>query len=123
MAVILIVEDDVFICDYAEMIVQDFGHEPHLAGDVETALSLLHSSQHFDVLFTDIQLRTELLGGCLLARQAVKLRPTIRVLYTTGSIVCETLKAEFVKGANVIGKPYSESSLRNSLELLLSTQM
>jgi CheY-like chemotaxis protein len=121
MAVILIVEDDVFISDYAEMILQDFGHHPHLAGDVEAALSVLQSSQHFDVLFTDIQLRTAVLGGCLLAHQAVKLRPGIRVLYTTGGNVCDKLKAEFVEGARVLRKPYSESELRNSLEDLLAT--
>lgn len=123
MAVILIVEDDVFISDYAEMMVRDFGHQPHLASDIEAALSLLQSPQHFDVLFTDIQLKKAPLGGCLLAHQAVKLRPDIRVLYTTGSVVCDKLKAEFVEGGRALGKPYSKAELRNSLEDLLSTQI
>ncbi len=123
MAVILIVEDDVFISDFAEMMVQDCGHHSHLASDVEAALSLLQTSQHFDVLFTDIQLKTALLGGCILAHQAVMLRPEIRVLYTTGGNVCDKLKAEFVEGARVLRKPYSESELRNSLEDLLATQI
>lgn len=123
MAVILVVEDDMFIGDFAEMLVRDFGHQPYLASNIEAALSLLQSPQHFDVLFTDIQLKAEVLGGCLLAHQAVKLRPDIRVLYTTGSVVCEKLRAEFVEGGRALRKPYSEAELRNSLEDLLATHL
>ena len=40
MAVILIVEDDVFIRDLAELIIQEAGHETLLASDVAEALHL-----------------------------------------------------------------------------------
>ena len=43
MAVILIVEDDMFLRDDAEMMIQDWGHDTLSASDVDEALSLLHS--------------------------------------------------------------------------------
>lgn len=54
MAVILIVEDDFFIRELAEMLIQDWGHHTLLASDVDEALSFLRSSQHIDAMFTDI---------------------------------------------------------------------
>ena len=58
MAVILIVEDDVFIREIAEMMIQDWGHDTLAASDVDEALTFLRSPQHIDALFTDIYLKT-----------------------------------------------------------------
>ena len=57
MAVILIVEDDVFIREIAEMMIQDWGHQTLAASDVDEALTFLRSPQHIDALFTDIYLK------------------------------------------------------------------
>jgi len=51
MAVILIVEDDVFTCEIAEMMIQDWGHDTLSASDVDEALSFLRSPQHINALF------------------------------------------------------------------------
>ena len=120
MAVILIVEDDVFICAIAEMMIQDWGHHTLLASDVDEALSLLRSPQHIDALFTDIYLKTAVLGGCELAHQAIKLRPKLRVLYTTGNSVTDKMKALFVEGKHFLGKPYTQQQLQDSVEDLLA---
>jgi hypothetical protein len=120
MAVILIVEDDAFIREMVEMMVQDWGHDTLAAGDVDEALSFLGSSQHIDVLFTDIYLKTVVLGGCELAHQAIALRPTLRVLYTTGNSITDKLKALFVEGAHFLRKPYTHHQLRDSVEGLLA---
>ena len=120
MAVILIVEDDVFICTIAEMMIQDWGHQTLLANDVEEALSLLRSPHHIDALFTDVYLKNSILGGCELAHQAIKLRPKLRVLYTTGNSVTEKMKALFVEGTHFLGKPYTQQQLQDSVEDLLA---
>src|ERR1022692_3440560 len=91
MAVILIVEDDVFIREIAEMMIQDLGHHTLSASDVDEALSHLRSPQHIDALFTDIYLKTAIFGGCELAHEAIKLRPILRVLYTTGNSVTDKM--------------------------------
>jgi DNA-binding NtrC family response regulator len=120
MAVILIVEDDVFIREIAEMMIQDWGHHTLTASDVEEALLLLRSDQPIDALFTDLYLKAAVLGGCDLALQAIALRPNLRVLYTTGNTITEKMKALVVEGAHFLGKPYTEDQLRNSVKEMLA---
>jgi CheY-like chemotaxis protein len=102
------------------MMIEDWGHNTLSASDVDEALSLLRSPQHIDALFTDIYLKTAVLGGCELAHQAIKLRPKLRVLYTTGNSITDKLKALFVEGAHFLGKPYEQHQLKNSVEELLA---
>jgi CheY-like chemotaxis protein len=46
MGVILVVEDDVFIREIAEMMIQDWGHDTLAASDAGEALAFLRSAQH-----------------------------------------------------------------------------
>ena len=120
MAVILIVEDDVFIREIAEMMIQDCGHRILSASDVDEALSHLRSPQHIDAFFADIYLKHLVHGGCDLAHQAIKLRPKLRVLYTTGNSITDKMKALFVEGSHFLCKPYTQYQLKNSVENLLA---
>ena len=120
MAVILIVEDDGFLRDDAEMMIQDFGHDILSAGDVDEALSLLRSPSRIDALFTDICLKRAVLGGYEVADQAIKLRLNLPVLYTTGNIIDDKMKTLFVDGAHFLQKPYTRFQLKNSVEVLLT---
>jgi CheY-like chemotaxis protein len=120
MAVVLVVEDDVFIREIAEMMIGDWGHHTLSAGDVDEALALLRSPQHIDALFTDIYLKTAALGGYELAHQAIKLRPKLRVLYATGHSLTDKMRALFVEGAHFLRKPYEQHQLQNSVQALLA---
>ena len=120
MAVILVVDDDSFICQIAEMMIQDWGHQTLSASDVDEALTILRSPQHIDALFTDIYLKTAVLGGCELAHEAIKLRPNLRVLYTTGNSVTDKMRALFAEGTRFLRKPYSPDQLQDSVEELLA---
>jgi CheY-like chemotaxis protein len=120
MAVILIVEDDGFLRDDAEAMIQDWGHDILSASDVDEALSLLRSPRPIDALFTDIYLKKAIHGGYELARQAIKLRLNLLVLYTTGNTINEQTKTMFVDGAHFLQKPYSRFQLQNSVEVLLA---
>jgi CheY-like chemotaxis protein len=120
MAVILIVEDDAFIRELAEMVIQDWGHHTLPAGDVDEALSLLRSPQRIDLLFTDINLKTAADGGFELARQAVMLRPELLVLYATGNSITDRMKALFAEGALFLRKPYTPLQLQDSFAALLA---
>ena len=120
MAVILIVEDDVFVRQIAEMLIQDWGHHTLLASDIDQALSLLRSPRHIDALFTDIYLKQSVFGGYELAHQAIKLRPKLRVLYASGNPLTDKTKSLFVDGAHFLRKPYSELQLQESLTTLLA---
>ncbi|HXP97519.1 MAG TPA: response regulator [Telmatospirillum sp.] len=120
MAMILIVEDDAFIRELAEMTIQDWGYDTLSASDAEEALIFLRSGRPIDVLFTDIYLKTAVLGGCELAHQAIALRPDLRVLYTTGNYVTDEIKSLFVEGMNCLRKPYTPDHLQLSLKDLLA---
>jgi CheY-like chemotaxis protein len=122
MAVILVVEDDVFIREIAEMMIQDWGHDTLPASDEDEALSFLRSPQHIDALFTDIYLKNSILGGCELAHQATLFRPKLRVLYTTGNFVTEKMTDLFVEGARFLQKPYTQHQLQNSVDEVLAAQ-
>lgn len=120
MAVVLVVEDDVFIREIAEMMIQDWGHQTLSANDGDEALTFLRSDQHIDALFTDIYLKHSVLGGCELAHQAIKLRPELRILYTTGNFVTDKMRAMFVEGTQFLSKPYTEHQLQESFTALLA---
>jgi CheY-like chemotaxis protein len=119
MAVVLLVEDDVFIRELTEETIQEFGHQTHSASDMDEALLFLRSGHYVDALITDIRLRRESHGGLELARQAIRLRPQLRVLYTTGSSINKFADL-FVDGAHFLRKPYTQSQLQHSVEELLA---
>lgn len=120
MAVILVVEDEVFIRETAEMMLQDWGHQTLSASDQDEALLVLRSPRHIDALFTDIYLKTAVNGGFELAQQAIKLRPALRILYTTGNSLTEKMKALLVEGTHFLRKPYDEEHLHASVNALLA---
>ena len=120
MAVILIVEDDGFLRDDAEMMIQDWGHDILSASDVDEALLLLRSPQPIDALFTDIYLKRAVLGGYELAEQAIKLRLNLRVLYTTGNTIDDKMKTLFVEGTQCLRKPYTQQQLEDCVAALLA---
>jgi CheY-like chemotaxis protein len=121
MAVVLIVEDDGFTRAVAEMGVLDWGYEVLSASDVSEALALLKSPRRIDLLFTDIYLKAAVLGGCDLAREAVRLRPNLRVLYTTGNTITQQMKAMFVEGTACLRKPYTPEQLHQYVDGLVAS--
>jgi CheY-like chemotaxis protein len=120
MAVILVVEDDVFIREIAELMIQDWGHQILSACDVPEALTHLRSQHHIDALFTDVNLKGETHGGCDVARQAILLRPGLRVLYTTATREPDKMQARFATGTHFLSKPYTEQQLDLSVKNLLA---
>ena len=120
MATILIVDDEVFIRGMTEIMVHDLGHQTLVASDPGEALVHLQSPQPIDGLFTDIRLKSNVLGGFELARQAMTLRPELRVLYTTGGSLTDKMRALFVEGAHFMQKPYTPAQLNDSMKELLA---
>src|SRR5471032_2836550 len=116
MAVILVVEDDVFIRQLAELMILDRGHQVLSACDVPEALTHLRSSHHIDALFTDVNLKSEVHNCCAVAREAILLRPGLRVLYTTAIRGTDKLHALFAAGTRFLPKPYTEQQLGVSVQ-------
>ncbi len=119
MAVILAVEDDLFILQSLELIIEDIGHNALLASDLAAALLHLGAPGHIDILFVDIRLHTVVFGGYEVANQAIALRPGLPVLYTSGSTLTDEMTGRFVPGGRFLQKPYSPEQLESILEELL----
>ena len=120
MAVILVVEDDIFIREMAVLMMGDWGHHILSASDVPEALIHLKAPHHIDALFTDVNLKAEIHGGCDVARMAILLRPGLRVLYTTATREPEKMQARFAAGTHFLPKPYTEQQLGSSVQSLLA---
>jgi len=120
MAVILIVEDEVFIRQAAAWAVEDMGHSPLTAEDLPSALLHLETDQRIDALFVDIRLNALVHGGYEVARRAVALRPDLPVLYASGTPLDAAMSDQFVDQGQFIQKPYSPEILEISLNRLLT---
>jgi len=121
MAIILVVEDDIFVRELAESMIQDWGHTILSASDVPQAMLHLRSGAPIDALFTDVYLKAEILGGCNIAREAILMRPSLRVLYTTANRITDKLHALFAVGTHFLPKPYTEDQLGISIRNLFAT--
>lgn len=119
MAVILAVEDDLFILQSLEWIIEDLGHHALLASDFAAALLHLEAPHHIDILFVDIRLHTLVFGGYEVANQAIALRPGLPVLYTSGSIFSNDMSERFVADGRFLQKPYSPEQFDTLLAELL----
>ncbi len=119
MALILVVEDDLFIRQNADWTIGDLGHGTLLADDLASALLHLSAAEHIDALFVDIRLAALAFGGYDVANRAVGLRPGLRVLYTSGSTLTPDMTERFVGGGQFLQKPYSTDQLEASVGALL----
>ena len=122
MATILIVEDELFIRDTAEFTIGDLGHDTLLACDIAEALSHLTSSRRIDALFVDMRLSVTALAGYEIANDAIRLRPDLRILYTSGSPLTDDMTNHFVSGGQFLQKPYSPAQLETSVGTLLQSE-
>jgi CheY-like chemotaxis protein len=116
MAVVLVVDDKEQVRVLAESILQHCGHQTLSAATVDQALALIRTEQSIELIFTDINLADDMEAGLVhpgleLAHQALRLRPTLRVLYTTEDAVTDGMKALFVEGSEFLAKPYDVNQL------------
>jgi signal transduction histidine kinase/CheY-like chemotaxis protein len=80
---ILLVEDNDDLRDYSADALREMGYSVSQAGNAADALSIVKGDARIDLLFTDIVLPGGM-DGRQLAAAARKLRPGLKVLFTTG---------------------------------------
>jgi CheY-like chemotaxis protein len=125
MAIILVVDDEEQVRVLAESVLRDLGHQTLSAASVDQALALIRTEPSLDLLFTDINLADDAEVGLVhpgleLAQQALRLRPGLRVLYTTGASVTDGMKALFVEDSGFLAKPYDIKQLSASIAEMVS---
>lgn len=125
MAIVLVVDDEEQVRVLAESILRDSGHQTLSAATIDQALALIRAEQSIDLLFTDIKLADDVESGLVhpgleLSQQALKLRPSLRVLYTTDAAVTDGMKTLFVQGSDFLPKPYDMHQLAAKVAAMVS---
>ena len=104
--------------DYARAVLEDLGYRVMEAADGAGGLRIVEDAGRIDLLFTDVVLPD--ISGRELAGRALKLRPHMPVLYTTGY----TRNAIVHHGrldpdVHLLGKPYTQQNLARKVRELL----
>ena len=108
--VVLLVEDNDDVRAYSRMILTELGYRVLEATEAEAALAILATGQRIDLLFTDVVLPGR--SGRALADEAAKLRPELKVLYTTGySRNAIVHHGRLDPGVQLITKPFTFEQL------------
>src|SRR5215470_11872776 len=80
---ILVVEDDELVRPSVESLIESLGYRVLSAGNGPDALEILRQDTPIDLLFTDAFMPGGMYGPKLVA-EARRLRPELKVLYTSG---------------------------------------
>ena len=117
---ILAVEDDPDVLEIAIEAIQSFGYNVYPAKDANNALRVLQQDLSIDVLFTDIIMPPGI-NGVELARNALRLRPSLRILLASGypRDALETYEVFAQTNMAFIRKPYTLSALNQQLGFLV----
>ncbi len=109
--IVLVVEDDPVVREFAVAACRECGCTVHEAGDGEQALRLLEKHGDIALLFTDVGLPGGM-NGRQLAGAAVARRPDLKVLYMTGYTANAIVHHGVIDaGVNFLGKPFSVAAL------------
>lgn len=118
---ILVVEDDDLVCDHVMGLLKSLGYAAIKASNGHEALQVLAKTASIDLLFTDVVMPGGM-GGRELSEAARKMRPGLRVLFTSGytenSIVHN---GRLDAGVELISKPYGREQLAMKLRKVFAT--
>ncbi|MBK0052787.1 PAS domain-containing protein [Stenotrophomonas sp. S39] len=116
---ILIVEDRDDVAELAQMLLEAGGYQTRVANDGASALSLLEQGEVFDLLFTDLIMPGGM-NGVLLAREAKRRLPRMKVLLTTGYAEAGLERTD-AGGSEyeVLNKPFNRQQLLRKVRLVL----
>ena len=117
---ILVVEDDDDVRQFAVSALRGLGYTPLPVADAATALHVLETTPNIALLFTDIVMPGEM-DGVRLAAEAQRRYPGLRVLLTSGYTEHAPLgNGELTEAVEVLAKPYRKADLGGKLRMLLA---
>ena len=118
---ILIVEDDALVREYVVTQISRFGYHTMAAGNAAEALAIIDGPERFDLLFTDVIMPGGL-NGRQLATEALKRRPELKVLYTSGYTENAIVHhGRLDAGVLLLPKPYLSSDLARMIRTALAS--
>jgi CheY-like chemotaxis protein len=119
METILIVEDDPGVRQLVAVQLRSLGYRVREAPDGASAMALLEDDTTVDLLFTDVVMPGGMTGQQL-AQQARRLRPTLKVLFTSGYTPESILhQGKSEPGIHLLSKPYRRDTLAEKVREVL----
>ena len=111
---VLVVDDEPMVRMMVTEVLTELKYDYAEAGDAESALSILHSTQSIDLLITDVGLPG--MNGRQLAEIAQRLRPALKVLFVTGYAGTAALQSEALgQNIDLIAKPFAIDALSEKI--------
>ncbi len=118
---ILIVEDDALVREYVVTHVSRFGYRTMAAGNAAEALAIIDGPERIDLLFTDVIMPGGM-NGRQLATEALRRRPGLKVLYTSGYTENAIVHhGRLDAGVLLLPKPYLSSDLARRIRTALAS--
>jgi CheY-like chemotaxis protein len=116
---VLVVEDHEDLRFYSAGAIKEMGYHVLEAADAKAALALLASDTPIALLFTDVVLPGGM-NGRQLADAALKTRPNLKVLFTTGYTRNAIVhNGQLDPGIQLLGKPFTYSDLAAKIRTVL----
>ena len=119
---ILVVEDEDMVREFTVSALEEAGYTVLAAADGPSGLALLKAHPEIDLLFTDVVLAGPL-NGRKVADEALKQRPDLKVLFTTGytrnAIVHH---GRLDEGVDLITKPFTAKDLAAKVRRVLEEE-
>jgi signal transduction histidine kinase/CheY-like chemotaxis protein len=114
---ILVVEDDDMVRAYVEKELKELGYRVIVARNGPAALAILRTPEEIHLLFTDVVMPGGMFGPEL-ARQALKLRPHLKILFTSGYSEQPVNSLDGIE-TRILNKPYRRTDLAFMLRSVL----
>ncbi|WP_196358198.1 PAS domain S-box protein [Nodosilinea nodulosa] len=116
---ILLVEDDDLVRHYAQNQLEQLGYRVTVASSGPAALEILQQQPEIDLLFTDVVMPGGM-SGRELGDTARRLRPELKVLYTSGySEQAIVHHGRLAPGITLLSKPYRRADLAQKVRDVL----
>ena len=116
---ILIVEDDEEVLIVAAENLRELGYQVETAVNAAQALDVLKGDHSVDLLFSDVIMPGGM-NGVQLAVEARRIRPTLKVLLTSGYTAAALSREHGLPdNLNVVEKPYQREELAKKLRLVI----
>jgi CheY-like chemotaxis protein len=116
---ILVVEDDQKVQATVIEMLTDLGYNVLKADNADQALVVLSSGVHVDLVFTDVVMPGSLKSPEM-ARRAVEMQPSLRVLFTSGYTQNAIVHGgRLDPGVELLSKPYSREDLAFKIRQML----
>jgi PAS domain S-box-containing protein len=107
---ILVVEDDKLVRDYVLTQLHSLGYVTLEAANAAEAMAIVNAAHEFDLLFTDVIMPG--LNGRQLADEMLKVRPALKVLFTSGYTENAIIHhGRLDEGVLLLAKPYRKSDM------------